>query len=44
MGINEQDDFISSHKHTNVIVLNVPHRYDLGPISFINYGINLFNK
>jgi hypothetical protein len=31
MGIHALNDFVSSHEHTNIIVLNVSHRHDLAP-------------
>jgi lysophospholipase L1-like esterase len=44
MGIRALKDFVSSHKHTNVIVLNVPHRNDLAPNSCVNHEVQVFNR
>jgi hypothetical protein len=37
MGYRVLNDFVSSHEHTNVIVLNVPHSHDLAPNLCVNY-------
>jgi hypothetical protein len=44
MGICALNDFVSSHEHTNIIVLNVPHRHDLAPNSCVNYDVKVFNR
>jgi hypothetical protein len=44
MGIRALKDYISCHKHTNVIVLNVPHRHDLAPNSCVNHDVQVFNR
>jgi hypothetical protein len=36
MDIHALNDFVCSHEHTNVIVLNVPHKHDLVPNSCVN--------
>jgi hypothetical protein len=38
------NDFVSSHEHTNVFVLNVPHRHDLAPNLCVNYEVKMFNR
>jgi hypothetical protein len=42
-GIRKLKHFVSSHKHTNVIVLSVPHRQDLLPNAFANQEVQVFN-
>jgi hypothetical protein len=41
MGIFALNDFVSLNEHTNVIVLNVPHRHDLAPNSCVNYEVEI---
>ena len=36
LGIRALKDFVRTHEHTNVIAINVPHRYDLVPTSCVN--------
>jgi hypothetical protein len=44
IGIRALKHFISSHKHTNVIVLSVPQRHDLAPNSCVNHEVLVFNR
>jgi hypothetical protein len=44
IGIRSLHEFISCHQHTNVIVLKVPHRYDLASNSCINEEVKIFNR
>jgi hypothetical protein len=44
MGVRVLNDFVKSLDHTNVIVLNVPHRHDLTPNSYINDEVKVFNR
>jgi hypothetical protein len=44
MGIRALNDFLNSHEHTNVIVLNVHHRLDLAPNSCVNYEVTVFYR
>jgi hypothetical protein len=44
IGIRALKDFVSTHDHTNVFVINVPHRYDLAPTSCINHEVKAFNR
>jgi hypothetical protein len=44
MGIRTLKDFVTSHNHTNVIVLNVPHRHDISPNSCVNQEVQVFNR
>ena len=37
-------DFVSRHEHTNVMVINVPHRYDLVSTSCLSYEVKAFNR
>jgi hypothetical protein len=36
--------FVSSHKHTNILVLSVPQRHNLIPNSCVSYEVKIFNK
>jgi hypothetical protein len=42
-GIHALKYFLSSHNHTNVIVLSVPQRHDLTENSRVNQEVNVFN-
>jgi hypothetical protein len=44
VGIRALKDFVSSHKHTNVVILNVPLRHDLAPNSCVNHEVRVFNR
>lgn len=44
IGICSLHEFVSCHQHTNVIVLKVPHRYDLPSNSCINEEVKTFNR
>jgi hypothetical protein len=44
MGIQALKGFVSSHNHTNVIVLTIPHRHDLSPNSCVNQEVQVFNR
>jgi hypothetical protein len=44
MGIRALKQFLSFHKHTNVIVLSVPHRHDLSSNSCVNHEVQVFNR
>lgn len=37
-------NFLNTNKHTNIIVANVPHRYDLMQTSCVNNEIESFNR
>jgi hypothetical protein len=44
MGIHMLNDFISSHEHANIIVLNVSYRHDFVPNSYVNYEAKVLNR
>jgi hypothetical protein len=44
MGIHALKQFMSSHKHKNVLELSVPQRHDLIPNSCVNHEVKIFNK
>ncbi|PNF17985.1 hypothetical protein B7P43_G17446 [Cryptotermes secundus] len=44
LGIRALKQIISSLNHTNVIVINVPPRYDLAPNSCVNDEVQKFNR
>jgi hypothetical protein len=44
MGVHALNDFVKSLDHTNVVVLNVPHRHDLTPNSCVNEEVRVFNR
>jgi len=37
-------NFINSNSHTNIVIVNVPHRYDLMQSSCVNGEIKSFNR
>ena len=37
-------NFMEMHSHTNVLVVNVPNRFDLGTHSCVNYEVKAFNR
>jgi hypothetical protein len=43
-GVRAMYDLVKSLKHTNVIVINVPHRHDLSPSSCVNSEVQVFNR
>jgi hypothetical protein len=43
-GISAMCDLVKSFKNTNVIVINVPNRHDLSPISCVNNEVQTFNR
>ena len=36
--------FVQKHNNTNIIIVNIPHRYDLDRTSVINSEIQAFNR
>jgi hypothetical protein len=44
VGVREMNDFVKSLDHTNVIAINVQHRYDLTPNSCVNNEVKIFNR
>jgi hypothetical protein len=44
LGIHVLKHFVNSLKHTNVIVIKVPHRHDLSPNSCVNQEVQVFNR
>jgi hypothetical protein len=43
-GINWIQNFVETNKHTNIILMEVPHRYDLIQDSFVNKEVEKFNS
>ena len=43
-GINRLQGFVKTNKHTNIILMEVPHRYDLMRESCVNKEIQRFNN
>jgi hypothetical protein len=37
-------NFVEINSHTNIILLSVPHRYDLSDWSCVNSYLNTFNR
>jgi hypothetical protein len=37
-------NFVGKYAHTNIVSLNIPHRYDLANWSCVNKKINIFNR
>jgi lysophospholipase L1-like esterase len=44
VGVRALNNFIKLLDHTNVIVLNVPHRHDLIPNSCVNDEVKVYNR
>jgi hypothetical protein len=44
MALRHIRNFINSNNHTNIILISVPHRYDLMQSSCVNNEIRLFNR
>jgi hypothetical protein len=44
LGIRVIEQIVSSLNHTNVIVIEVPHRHDLVPNSYVNSEVLMFNR
>jgi hypothetical protein len=43
-GLNQISQFVESHSQTNVVVVNVPHRFDLEAHSCVNDEVKAFNR
>jgi hypothetical protein len=37
-------NFVEKHDQTNILVVNVPNRFDLEAHSCVNYEVNTFNR
>jgi hypothetical protein len=37
-------EIVKKYNHTNIIAVNVPHRYDLQAASCVNHEVKLFNR
>jgi hypothetical protein len=44
MGISALKHFVSSHKHTSVLISSIPQRHDLIPNSCVSNEAKIFNK
>jgi len=44
MALRHIRNFIKTNNHTNIILVNVPHRYDLMKSSCVNNEIKSFNR
>jgi hypothetical protein len=42
-GISYVKDFVETNKHTNIILMEVPHRHDLIQYSCVNKEVEKFN-
>jgi hypothetical protein len=43
-GLHQITNFITDNKHTNIILITAPHRYDLMQASCVNNKITSFNR
>jgi hypothetical protein len=43
-GLSSILQFVKSSEHTNVIIMDAPHRFDLGASSCVNKEVNAFNR
>ena len=43
-GLAQIREFVGKHSHTNVLVMNVPHRFDLEAHSCVNNEVKVFNR
>ena len=43
-GLCQIRNFVEKHSQTNVLVVNVPNRFDLGAHSCVNYEVKAFNR
>jgi hypothetical protein len=43
-GVTEIRNFVKKNKNTNIRVINLPTRQDLGPTSCVNQDIKVFNR
>jgi len=43
-GLRQIKNFVERHSQTNVLVVNVPNRFDLEAQSSVNYAVNAFNR
>ena len=43
-GINRIKNFVETNKHTNIILMEVPHRHDLIQYSCVNKDVEKYNS
>jgi hypothetical protein len=43
-GIKKIHDYLTENRHTNIMCVNVPVRYDLSELSFIKEELRTFNR
>lgn len=43
-GFNHTQAFVMKNSHTNVVLMSVPHRYDLDMNSCVNKQVKAFNR
>jgi hypothetical protein len=43
-GLSSILQFVKNSEHTNVIIMDAPHRFDLGASSCVNKKVNAFNR
>jgi hypothetical protein len=43
-GLSSVLQFVKNNEHTNVVVVDTPHRFDLGTSSCVNKEVNAFNR
>jgi hypothetical protein len=44
MALHQIMDFVANNKHTNIVLITAPQRYDLLQTSYVNSAVNSFNR
>jgi hypothetical protein len=44
MGLSHISKFVKNREHTNIVIMNAPHRHDLDTTSCINNEVEGFNR
>jgi hypothetical protein len=42
--VGKMTRFVKKYNNTNIIIVNIPHRYDLDKTSIVNSEIHTFNR
>jgi hypothetical protein len=43
-GLTHISNFVEHRRHTNTVIMNAPHRYDLVHLSCVNSEVKAFNR
>lgn len=43
-GLTQTMDFVSRNQHTNIILITIPHKFDLDNLSGVNKEVKAYNR